>query len=235
MGSGKRYLNGKVNWFDWVDADKWSILELRDMIRLLGYKEEVVFYHFKIPNTSLDDDIRALVTDNDVREMIKHIGKLKVIEVFIELWLTVFHDPISQKESKTKSDVVEVTTSVLKKKEVKVAKSKPLQKLPIRKKPLTKTPKQKFVKKLSKKAIEKKMFVFEEWPGGDYMEIDNVEDNIVANDPQNLVVETQCTNDNVVVTEVGQSSGLNRGADESVVVTEVGESSRKKKDDKKST
>ena len=62
-----------------------------------------------------------------------------------------------------------------------------------------------------------------------------VEDNIVANDPQNLVVETQCTNDNIVVTEVGQSSGLNRGDDETVVVTKIGESSRMKKDDKRST
>ena len=154
MGYGKRYLNGKVNWFDWVDADEWSILELRDMIRLLGYKEEVVFYHFKIPNTSLDDGIRHLVTDSDVRDMIKHIGTLKVIEVFIELWLTVFPDPLLQKESKTKTDIVEVTEPLLNKRELTEPKSKPLQKLPFRKKPLTKTPKQKFVKKLSKKAIE---------------------------------------------------------------------------------
>ena len=97
--------------------------------------------------------------------------------------MTVFPDPPLQKESKTKTDIVEVTEPLLNKREVTEPKSKPLQKLPFRKKPLTKTPKQKFVKKLSKKAIEKKMSVFEEWPGSEYIETDNVEDNVVTNAP----------------------------------------------------
>ncbi|PWA49796.1 S-crystallin, Glutathione S-transferase (GST) [Artemisia annua] len=109
-----------------VTSHKSSISVSCDMLRLLGYKEEVMFYHFKIPNTSLDDGLRPLITDTDVKEMIKHIGTFKVIEVFIELWLTVFPNPLSQTEGKTKSGVVEVTEP----------KSKTLQKLPLRKKNL---------------------------------------------------------------------------------------------------
>ena len=141
MGAGRRYLNGKVSWFDWVDADEWSIIEFTDMLGLLGYKNEVKFYHYKIPNTSLDEGLRPLVSDSDIIEMVKHIGSLKVIEVFTELWLSVIDHPMSQTESKTKSEV-----------EVQVPKSNPL---PAKKIAKLK-PKRKFVKKLTKKALAKK-------------------------------------------------------------------------------
>ena len=151
MGAGRRYLNGKVSWFDWVDGDEWSIIELTDMLGLLGYKNEVNFYHYKIPNTSLDEGLRPLVSDSDIIEMVKHIGSLKVIEVFTELWLSVIDHPMLQPETKT--NVCEV--------EVPVPKSNPL---PARKKAIVK-PKKKFVKKLTKKALAQRMQEFEEWPG----------------------------------------------------------------------
>ncbi|GJS13132.1 hypothetical protein Tco_0407604 [Tanacetum coccineum] len=70
MGNGKRYLSGKVNLFDWVDSDEWSVHELSDMLGLLGYKDKVVFYHFKIPNTTIDEGLKPLVTDTGVREIL---------------------------------------------------------------------------------------------------------------------------------------------------------------------
>ena len=248
MGAGRRYLNGKVSWFDWVDGDEWSIIEFTDMLGLLGYKNEVKFYHYKIPNTSLDEGLRPLVSDSDIIEMVKHIGSLKVIEVFTELWLSVIDHPMSQPESKI--NVCEV--------EVPVTMSNPL---PSKKKPKQK-PKKKFVKKLTKKELAQKMLEFEEWPGSDHIDMDDGQDNVVPekhHGQDNVEPEKQHGQDNVVPekqnvsaqlwltdidmenfdpfypnnvnTEVGQSSGLNRSDVEPIVETETGEPSKGNKKD----
>ncbi|GJR36991.1 mutator type transposase [Tanacetum coccineum] len=88
MVSPRRYINGKVNWFDGVDSNEFSIHELSEMLKLLGYKNERMFYHFKIPNNGLDLGLKPLVSDSDVIDMVKQVGSMKVIEVYIELWLS---------------------------------------------------------------------------------------------------------------------------------------------------
>ncbi|GKB33965.1 hypothetical protein Tco_0873366, partial [Tanacetum coccineum] len=88
LGSPRRYMNGKVNWFDGVDSDEFSIHELSEMLKLLGYKKESMFYHFKIPNSGLDLGLKPLVSDSDVIDMVKQVGSMKVIEVYIELWMS---------------------------------------------------------------------------------------------------------------------------------------------------
>nr|GEY08204.1 hypothetical protein [Tanacetum cinerariifolium] len=81
-------MNGKVNWFDEVDSDEFSIHELREMLKLLGYKNERMFYHFKILNNGLDLGLKPLVLDSDVINMFKQLGSMKVIKVYIEVWLS---------------------------------------------------------------------------------------------------------------------------------------------------
>ncbi|GJU77354.1 hypothetical protein Tco_1274424 [Tanacetum coccineum] len=88
LGSPKHYMNGKVNWFDGVDSDEFSIHELSEMLKLLGYKNESMFYRFKIPNSGLDLGLKPLVSDCDVTDMFKQVGSIKVIEVYIEPWFS---------------------------------------------------------------------------------------------------------------------------------------------------
>ena len=45
MGSRKRYVNGKVNWFDRVDVDEFSVIELKYMFTKFCYKDEDTMYH----------------------------------------------------------------------------------------------------------------------------------------------------------------------------------------------
>ncbi|GKD51123.1 hypothetical protein Tco_1280099 [Tanacetum coccineum] len=73
-------MDGKVNWFDGVDSNGFSIHELSEMLKLLGYKNETMFYHFKIPNNGLDLGLKPLVYDSDVIEMVKQVGSIKVIK-----------------------------------------------------------------------------------------------------------------------------------------------------------
>ena len=46
--------------------------------------KQIMYYHFKLPRKSLDWGLRALASDEDIVNMIKYVGKHKVIEVFIE-------------------------------------------------------------------------------------------------------------------------------------------------------
>ncbi|PWA38189.1 transposase, MuDR [Artemisia annua] len=89
MGSGRRYMNGKVSWYDGVDIDLFSVIELKDMFGKLGYKEEdTMYFHFRIPNRDLDSGLMPLACDSDILRLAKYVGKCKVIEVYLELWLS---------------------------------------------------------------------------------------------------------------------------------------------------
>ncbi|GJY43438.1 hypothetical protein Tco_0431651, partial [Tanacetum coccineum] len=146
--SPRRYINGKVNWFDGVDSNEFSIHELSEMLKLLGYKNERMFYHFKIPNIGLDLGLKPLVSDSDVIDMVKQVGSMKVIEVYIELWLSAIDYESVSKPAKMSTIDTDLPKSM----------SNPL---PMRKKGVASKPKKKFVKKLSKKALL--MEVFEQW------------------------------------------------------------------------
>ena len=81
----RKYKSGSFNYFDMVDADLFSIIELNQMVVLLGYdKKDIMFYHYKIPNNNLDYGLQALASDLDVLGMTKYIGKCKRFEVYVE-------------------------------------------------------------------------------------------------------------------------------------------------------
>ncbi|GJX23373.1 mutator type transposase [Tanacetum coccineum] len=47
-----------------------------------------MFYHYKLPNKSLDYGLRPLSCDADVVSLINLVANCKVVEVFVEYWLT---------------------------------------------------------------------------------------------------------------------------------------------------
>ncbi|GJZ44113.1 mutator type transposase [Tanacetum coccineum] len=81
----REYKKGTFNYFDMVDVDLFSVIDLNDMLCQLGYgKKDIMHYHYKILNNSLNYGLLALASDVDVRSMIKYIGKLKRIEVYVQ-------------------------------------------------------------------------------------------------------------------------------------------------------
>ena len=78
-------MNGSFNYIDQVDVDLFSVIELNDMVKKIGYKKRnLMYYHFKIPNSNLDYGLQALGNDQDVLNLLKYTDKYKLIEVYIE-------------------------------------------------------------------------------------------------------------------------------------------------------
>ncbi|KAM0038178.1 hypothetical protein Hdeb2414_s0013g00411801 [Helianthus debilis subsp. tardiflorus] len=87
---GRKYVNGKVTFFDYADSDEFSMHELNIIFeKPLGYSsDEVMYYYFKIPDQDLDVGLRCLGNDKDVLDMIQYVNKFKVIQIYTEHWVT---------------------------------------------------------------------------------------------------------------------------------------------------
>ncbi|XP_052625000.1 uncharacterized protein LOC111916210 [Lactuca sativa] len=69
---GRKYVDGVVAYVDYVDIDLFSVHELDDMVRELGYKtEQTLYYHFCIPEYPLDYGLMPLGNDQDVLKMLE--------------------------------------------------------------------------------------------------------------------------------------------------------------------
>nr|GEV34381.1 hypothetical protein [Tanacetum cinerariifolium] len=85
----RRYVNGQEAYIDLIDIDTFSVLELSSFMKELGYTHgRLMFYHFRVPNNDLDYGLRALACEEDVISLSKHVGELKLINVYIEHDLT---------------------------------------------------------------------------------------------------------------------------------------------------
>ncbi|KAJ9541248.1 hypothetical protein OSB04_027754 [Centaurea solstitialis] len=85
----RRYERGKVHIVDLVDTEKFSVHELEEMMKELGYKSpRPTYYHFVVPGKDLDYGLHALGSDMDVIEMLKFVGKCKVFEIYTEHWVS---------------------------------------------------------------------------------------------------------------------------------------------------
>ncbi|GJR99326.1 putative reverse transcriptase domain-containing protein [Tanacetum coccineum] len=63
----RMYVRGKVNYLDNIDVDLFNVNELRMFLQDLGYDpKQIMFYHYKLPNKSLDYGLRPLSCDADV-------------------------------------------------------------------------------------------------------------------------------------------------------------------------
>ncbi|KAL4577828.1 hypothetical protein LXL04_013942 [Taraxacum kok-saghyz] len=81
----RTYIDGKVDYVNFIDMDEFSVHELDYMMQQLGYKvPPVINYHFQIPNGDFDFGLRALGNDLDVLTLAKFIEDNKVIHVYTE-------------------------------------------------------------------------------------------------------------------------------------------------------
>ncbi|GJX27744.1 hypothetical protein Tco_0235823 [Tanacetum coccineum] len=78
-----RYKGGKANWFDDVDVDSFSAIEVQTMVKDLGYLNKDLQFYYKIPNSNLDIGLKPLSCDKDVMEMCHYVSKCKVMDVFV--------------------------------------------------------------------------------------------------------------------------------------------------------
>ncbi|KAE9461761.1 hypothetical protein C3L33_06323, partial [Rhododendron williamsianum] len=79
----RRYVGGKVAFFDWVDTDYMGMIELKDMVKELNLFGSMT-YHYKVPARDLYHGFRHLEDDSDCIEMVKWVKLSKTIEVYIE-------------------------------------------------------------------------------------------------------------------------------------------------------
>ncbi|PWA41172.1 transposase, MuDR, MULE transposase domain protein [Artemisia annua] len=79
-----RYIGGKVNWVDDIDADLFSVVEVSNMMKELGYENAPMAYYYKKPTTDLDNGLTKLDIDKDVLDMLNYVDKYKVMEVYVD-------------------------------------------------------------------------------------------------------------------------------------------------------
>ncbi|GJZ39495.1 hypothetical protein Tco_0586058 [Tanacetum coccineum] len=74
----RMYVGGKVNYVDNIDVDLFNVDEVHMFLQDLGYDpKQLMFYHFKFPNKSLDYGLRPLSCDDDVVTLIKRESERK--------------------------------------------------------------------------------------------------------------------------------------------------------------
>ncbi|KAK1422120.1 hypothetical protein QVD17_25014 [Tagetes erecta] len=79
-----RYVNGKENYIDLVDASEFSIYALRQMFRTLGYSDdELVEYWYKTPGLDLEGDFRPILCDNDITTLCGYVESVKLVEIYV--------------------------------------------------------------------------------------------------------------------------------------------------------
>ncbi|GJS79509.1 heat stress transcription factor B-4-like protein [Tanacetum coccineum] len=80
------YVSGRVNIFDMVDIDLFTVVALNMMVLKLGYtcESEPMFYNYLRPLTSLDVELYALACEEDVRCLATLVRSFKLIKVYIE-------------------------------------------------------------------------------------------------------------------------------------------------------
>nr|GEY85772.1 hypothetical protein [Tanacetum cinerariifolium] len=88
---GRMHVSGRVDIFDMVDIDLFTVVALNIMVLKLGYtgESEPMFYNYLTPLTSLDVGLYALACEEDVRCLLILVWSFKLIEVYIEHGVTV--------------------------------------------------------------------------------------------------------------------------------------------------
>ncbi|GJW59136.1 hypothetical protein Tco_0105867 [Tanacetum coccineum] len=80
------YVSGRVDIFDMVDIDLFTVVALNMMVLKLGYtgKSEPMYYNYLIPLSSLDEGLYALAYEEDVCCLATLVRSFKLIKVYIE-------------------------------------------------------------------------------------------------------------------------------------------------------
>nr|GEV94105.1 ribonuclease H-like domain-containing protein [Tanacetum cinerariifolium] len=74
------YDGGKVNWFDQIDSDGFSVVEVNHMLAGLGYVNPKMEYWYKMPDK---DALLTLSNDNDVLRFIKYVDRYKLMQLYV--------------------------------------------------------------------------------------------------------------------------------------------------------
>ncbi|GJR90680.1 hypothetical protein Tco_0214691 [Tanacetum coccineum] len=84
------YVSGRVDIFDMVDIDLFTVVALNMMVFKLGYtsKSEPMFYNYLRPLTSIDEGLYALACEEVVRCLATLVRSFKLIKVYIEHGVT---------------------------------------------------------------------------------------------------------------------------------------------------
>ncbi|GKA44694.1 hypothetical protein Tco_0737490 [Tanacetum coccineum] len=84
------YVSGRIDIFDMVDIDLFTIVALNMMVLKLGYagKFEPMFYNYLRPLTSLDKGLYTLACEEDIRCLATLVRSFKLIEVYIKHGVT---------------------------------------------------------------------------------------------------------------------------------------------------
>nr|GEU72822.1 hypothetical protein [Tanacetum cinerariifolium] len=81
---GQMYVSSRVDIFDMVDIDLFTVVALNMMVLRLGYigKSEPMFYNYLKPLTSLGEGLYALACEEDVRCLGTLVRSFKLIEIY---------------------------------------------------------------------------------------------------------------------------------------------------------
>lgn len=89
-GNLRSYVDEKVDYFDGLEADTWSLLWFNDFVEQLGYqKDERLKFYWLLPEKTLADGLRILAEDRDTNAMAAFVGKFKNFVVYFD------HDDIA--------------------------------------------------------------------------------------------------------------------------------------------
>ncbi|GJV16857.1 hypothetical protein Tco_1362180 [Tanacetum coccineum] len=80
QASNRLYDGGKVNWFDQIDSDGFSVVEVNQMLKCLGYMNPKMEYWYKMPDK---DALLSLSNDNDVLRFIKYVDRYKLMQLYV--------------------------------------------------------------------------------------------------------------------------------------------------------
>ena len=84
-GNLKRYVDGKVDFFDDLEADTWSPLWFDDFVQQLGYqKDDMLKFYWLLPGKSLSDGLRIILEDKDTNAMAAIVSKIKNFVVYFD-------------------------------------------------------------------------------------------------------------------------------------------------------
>ncbi|GKC62149.1 hypothetical protein Tco_1089747, partial [Tanacetum coccineum] len=87
---GRMYVSGRVDIFDMVDIDLFTVVALNMMVLKLGYTSESkpIFYNYLRQLTSLEEELYVLAWEKDVRCLATLVRSFKLVEVYIEHGVT---------------------------------------------------------------------------------------------------------------------------------------------------
>ncbi|GKA05154.1 hypothetical protein Tco_0684274 [Tanacetum coccineum] len=74
------YDGGEVNWFDQIDYDGFSVVEVNHMLKCLGYVNPTMEYWYKMHDK---DILLQLSNDKDVLRFSKYVDRCKIMQLYV--------------------------------------------------------------------------------------------------------------------------------------------------------